>query len=162
MVRLPVGSGSLNSAAPASMHAHRSRSAAAELLVLPAASLQPSLLEVEADGDQAGSRFCACHGVAAGFISVRELTRWLRCPSLLLYSRALAPQTTSKRIADIKSARFQKNVLKRGNVPESSSKKQDKLPVSTYVIAFFVFVIIGSCKGSSFARLSRPATPSWL
>lgn len=75
-----------------------------------------------------------------------------------LFPCELAVQTTSKRIADIKSARFQKNVLKRGQVPESSQRKQDKLPVSTYVIAFFVFVIIGSCKPPP-SPLSTHATP---
>jgi len=52
--------------------------------------------------------------------------------------------TTSRRLADRKSAKFQKNVLKRGSVPESSTKKGSSYPVGPIVLGFFVFVVIGS------------------
>jgi hypothetical protein len=50
----------------------------------------------------------------------------------------------SLRLADRKSAKFQKNVLKRGSVPESSTKKGSSYPVGPIVLGFFVFVVIGS------------------
>jgi hypothetical protein len=53
-------------------------------------------------------------------------------------------QTTSKRLADRKSNKFQKNVLKRGAVPETTAKKSNPYPVGPIVLGFFVFVVIGS------------------
>eukprot|EP00249_Psilotum_nudum_P008655 c21426_g1_i1 orf=192-398(+) len=52
--------------------------------------------------------------------------------------------TTSKRLADRKSAKFQKNILKRGSVPDTAVKKGNSYPVGPIVIGFFVFVVIGS------------------
>ncbi|CAI5525588.1 unnamed protein product [Closterium sp. Naga37s-1] len=52
--------------------------------------------------------------------------------------------TTSKRVVERKSARFQGNIARRGSVPETVAKKGDKYPVSTIVIIFFVFVVVGS------------------
>lgn len=52
--------------------------------------------------------------------------------------------TTSMRIAERKSAKFQKNILKRGNVPESSTRKEPKSPVGPLVLGLFIFVVIGS------------------
>ncbi|MFS7971478.1 putative stress-associated endoplasmic reticulum protein [Helianthus anomalus] len=54
--------------------------------------------------------------------------------------------TTSKRLADRKVQRFDKNIKKRGLVPETSTKKKDSYPVGPIVLGFFVFVVIGSCK----------------
>lgn len=55
-------------------------------------------------------------------------------------------QTTSKRLADRKSAKFQKNITKRGLVPETTVKKGNDYPVGPMVLGFFIFVVIGSCK----------------
>lgn len=55
-------------------------------------------------------------------------------------------QTTSKRLADRKVAKFQKNITKRGSVPETPSKKGYEYPVGPILLGFFVFVVIGSCK----------------
>ncbi|KAI7738229.1 hypothetical protein M8C21_016758 [Ambrosia artemisiifolia] len=52
--------------------------------------------------------------------------------------------TTSKRLADRKVERFDKNIKKRGLVPETSSKKKDSYPVGPIVLGFFIFVVIGS------------------
>lgn len=58
-------------------------------------------------------------------------------------------QTTSKRLADKKVQRFQKNITKRGAVPETVSKKGEKYPVGPILLGFFVFVVVGSCKITS-------------
>ncbi|KAM0831005.1 hypothetical protein ACQ4PT_065835 [Festuca glaucescens] len=51
-----------------------------------------------------------------------------------------------KRLADRKSAKFQKNITKRGSVPETTVKKGSDYPVGPIVLGFFVFVVIGSCE----------------
>ncbi|CAM8989671.1 unnamed protein product [Rhodiola kirilowii] len=62
--------------------------------------------------------------------------------------------TTSKRLAEKKVAKFQKNITKRGTVPETSTKKGSDYPVGPIVIGFFVFVVIGS----SLFQIIRTAT----
>uniref|UniRef100_A0A0E0FCK3 Stress-associated endoplasmic reticulum protein n=1 Tax=Oryza meridionalis TaxID=40149 RepID=A0A0E0FCK3_9ORYZ len=52
--------------------------------------------------------------------------------------------TTSRRLADRKSAKFQKNITKRGSVPETTVKKGNDYPVGPMVLGFFIFVVIGS------------------
>ncbi|MCO5551326.1 hypothetical protein L7F22_004827 [Adiantum nelumboides] len=52
--------------------------------------------------------------------------------------------TTSKRLAELKSAKFQKNIHRRGAVPETNLKKSTKYPVGPVVLGLFVFVVIGS------------------
>ncbi|KAH7280697.1 hypothetical protein KP509_36G009800 [Ceratopteris richardii] len=52
--------------------------------------------------------------------------------------------TTSRRLADRKSAKFQKNIHKRGAVPETSMKKATNYPVGPVVLGLFVFVVVGS------------------
>uniref|UniRef100_A0A8I6YE96 Stress-associated endoplasmic reticulum protein n=1 Tax=Hordeum vulgare subsp. vulgare TaxID=112509 RepID=A0A8I6YE96_HORVV len=54
--------------------------------------------------------------------------------------------TTSRRLADRKSAKFQKNITKRGSVPETTVKKGNDYPVGPIVLGFFIFVVIGSLK----------------
>ncbi|KAE8768944.1 Ribosome associated membrane protein RAMP4 containing protein [Hordeum vulgare] len=54
--------------------------------------------------------------------------------------------TTSRRLADRKSAKFQKNITKRGSVPETTVKKGNDYPVGPIVLGFFIFVVIGSCE----------------
>ncbi|CAA2993854.1 stress-associated endoplasmic reticulum 2-like [Olea europaea subsp. europaea] len=54
--------------------------------------------------------------------------------------------TTSRRLADRKVEKFEKNITKRGTVPETSTKKGNNYPVGPVLIGFFVFVVIGSCK----------------
>lgn len=58
----------------------------------------------------------------------------------------LVHQTTSRRIADKKIAAFQKNIIKRGSVPETRAKKGSDYPVGPVMLGFFIFVVIGSCK----------------
>ncbi len=58
--------------------------------------------------------------------------------------KLVTKMTTSRRLADRKSAKFQKNVLKRGSVPESTFKKGSSYPVGPIVLGFFIFVVIGS------------------
>lgn len=55
-------------------------------------------------------------------------------------------QTTSRRLADRKVERFEKNILKRGAVPETTAKKGKDYPVGPILLGFFIFVVIGSCK----------------
>ncbi|KAL0925962.1 hypothetical protein M5K25_004340 [Dendrobium thyrsiflorum] len=62
--------------------------------------------------------------------------------------------TTSRRLADKKIAKFQKNITKRGSVPETTVKKGNDYPVGPIVIGFFVFVVIGS----SLFQIIRTAT----
>ncbi|XP_078178032.1 uncharacterized protein LOC144572359 [Carex rostrata] len=62
--------------------------------------------------------------------------------------------TTSKRLADKKVTKFQKNITKRGAVPETTVKKGSDYPVGPIVIGFFVFVVIGS----SLFQIIRTAT----
>uniref|UniRef100_A0A453B7N5 Stress-associated endoplasmic reticulum protein n=1 Tax=Aegilops tauschii subsp. strangulata TaxID=200361 RepID=A0A453B7N5_AEGTS len=51
--------------------------------------------------------------------------------------------TTSRRVADRKIAVFEKNITKRGSVPETVKKGND-YPVGPIVLGFFVFVVVGS------------------
>ncbi|XP_051122619.1 uncharacterized protein LOC127245659 [Andrographis paniculata] len=62
--------------------------------------------------------------------------------------------TTSRRLADRKIEKFQKNITKRGAVPETSTKKGSNLPVGPVLIGFFIFVVIGS----SLFQIIRTAT----
>ncbi|KAJ3703424.1 hypothetical protein LUZ61_007129 [Rhynchospora tenuis] len=64
------------------------------------------------------------------------------------------PMTTSRRLADKKVAKFQKNITKRGFVPETTVKKGNDYPVGPIVLGFFVFVVIGS----SLFQIIRTAT----
>jgi hypothetical protein len=43
-----------------------------------------------------------------------------------------------------KSEAYNKNVEKRGNVPSSLVKKEDKFPVGPVLLGFFLFVVVGS------------------
>uniref|UniRef100_A0A0D9X0U1 Stress-associated endoplasmic reticulum protein n=1 Tax=Leersia perrieri TaxID=77586 RepID=A0A0D9X0U1_9ORYZ len=52
-------------------------------------------------------------------------------------------QTTSRRLSARKVARFEKNITKRGSVPETV-KKGNGYPVGPIVLGFFVFVVVGS------------------
>ncbi|XP_061344390.1 uncharacterized protein LOC133290321 [Gastrolobium bilobum] len=58
--------------------------------------------------------------------------------------------TTSRRLADRKVARFQRNIAKRG----SENKKGNAYPVGPIVLGFFVFVVVGS----SLFQIIRTAT----
>lgn len=44
----------------------------------------------------------------------------------------------------MKSDAYNKNIEKRGNVPSSLSKKEDKFPVGPVLLGFFLFVVVGS------------------
>ncbi|KAA3463259.1 stress-associated endoplasmic reticulum protein 2-like [Gossypium australe] len=56
----------------------------------------------------------------------------------------LAALTTSRRLAERKVEKFQKNITKRGVVSETSTKKGKDYPVGPVLLGFFVFVVIGS------------------
>jgi hypothetical protein len=56
----------------------------------------------------------------------------------------LSQQTTSRRLADRKTAKFQKNITKRGSVPETTIKKGNDYPLGPVVLGFFIFVVNGS------------------
>ncbi|XP_059629229.1 uncharacterized protein LOC132271773 [Cornus florida] len=62
--------------------------------------------------------------------------------------------TTSRRLADRKVERFEKNIKKRGAVPETTTKKGNSYPVGPLVLGFFMFVVIGS----SLFQIIRTAT----
>ncbi|KAF8684851.1 hypothetical protein HU200_044131 [Digitaria exilis] len=70
---------------------------------------------------------------------------------LLLYG-----QTTSRRLADRKTAKFQKNITRRGSVPETTIKKGNDYPVGPVVLGFFIFVVIGSCMPSNLFKIFLP------
>ncbi|KAF0924733.1 hypothetical protein E2562_014536 [Oryza meyeriana var. granulata] len=84
----------------------------------------------------------------------------LRCLSSLSPARSPearprdAEMTTSRRLADRKTAKFQKNITKRGSVPETTVKKGNDYPVGPLVLGFFIFVVIGS----SLFQIIRMAT----
>ncbi|KAH0991935.1 hypothetical protein GBA52_003418 [Prunus armeniaca] len=62
--------------------------------------------------------------------------------------------TTSRRLADRKVEKFEKNITKRGAVPETTAKKGKDYPVGPILLGFFVFVVIGS----SLFQIIRTAT----
>ena len=62
--------------------------------------------------------------------------------------------TTSKRLAVRKVDKFEKNITKRGAVPETTTKKGKDYPVGPILLGFFVFVVIGS----SLFQIIRTAT----
>ncbi|KAH1236699.1 Stress-associated endoplasmic reticulum protein 2 [Glycine soja] len=53
-------------------------------------------------------------------------------------------ETTSRRLADRKVEKFEKNITKRGFVPDTTTKKGKDYPVGPVLLGFFVFVVIGS------------------
>ncbi|RZB64167.1 hypothetical protein D0Y65_040635, partial [Glycine soja] len=63
--------------------------------------------------------------------------------------------TTSKRLADRKIARFEKNISKKSS---ENSKKGYAYPVGPIVLGFFVFVVVGSCVFFSLFQIIRTAT----
>ncbi|KAK8655590.1 hypothetical protein V6N13_108164 [Hibiscus sabdariffa] len=62
--------------------------------------------------------------------------------------------TTSRRLAEKKVEKFQKNITKRGAVPETTIKKGNDYPVGPVLLGFFIFVVIGS----SLFQIIRTAT----
>ncbi|CAI0381261.1 unnamed protein product [Linum tenue] len=60
-------------------------------------------------------------------------------------------QTTSKRLADRKISKFDKNILKRGAVPETTAKKGKDYPVGPFLLGFFIFVIIRTATSGGMA-----------
>ncbi|XP_047308487.1 stress-associated endoplasmic reticulum protein 2-like [Impatiens glandulifera] len=62
--------------------------------------------------------------------------------------------TTSRRLADRKVEKFDKNIKRRGAVPETTAKKGNSYPVGPVVLGFFIFVVIGS----SLFQIIRTAT----
>ncbi|KAL0540091.1 hypothetical protein IC582_024320 [Cucumis melo] len=51
-----------------------------------------------------------------------------------------------RHLADRKVETFEKNILKRGAVLETATKKGKDYPVGPILLGFFVFVVIGSCE----------------
>ncbi|KAG6783117.1 uncharacterized protein [Populus alba] len=62
--------------------------------------------------------------------------------------------TTSRRLAERKVSRFDKNISRRGAVPETTTKKGKDYPVGPLLLGFFIFVVIGS----SLFQIIRTAT----
>ncbi|KAG6592968.1 Stress-associated endoplasmic reticulum protein 2, partial [Cucurbita argyrosperma subsp. argyrosperma] len=62
--------------------------------------------------------------------------------------------TTSRRLADRKVGKFDRNITKRGAVPETTVKKGKDYPVGPLLLGFFIFVVIGS----SLFQIIRTAT----
>ncbi|KAL3649902.1 hypothetical protein CASFOL_006305 [Castilleja foliolosa] len=62
--------------------------------------------------------------------------------------------TTSRRLAGRKVEKFEKNITRRGAVPETSTKKGNNLAAGPILLGFFVFVVIGS----SLFQIIRTAT----
>ncbi|RLM78431.1 hypothetical protein C2845_PM12G22450 [Panicum miliaceum] len=60
------------------------------------------------------------------------------------HARASVEKTTSRRLADRKTAKFQKNITRRGSVPETTIKKGNDYPLGPVVLGFFIFVVNGS------------------
>ncbi|MBA0586153.1 hypothetical protein Gorai_016903, partial [Gossypium raimondii] len=86
----------------------------------------------------------------------RELARSCNFPAFSLFnllrlSDLSVIMTTSRRLAERKVEKFQKNITKRGAVPETTTKKGKDYPVGPVLLGFFIFVVIGSCKDSFFA-----------
>ncbi|KAF4390489.1 hypothetical protein F8388_005986 [Cannabis sativa] len=52
--------------------------------------------------------------------------------------------TTSRRLSDRKVEKFDKNITRRGSVPETTAKKGKDYPVGPILLGFFIFVVIGS------------------
>ncbi|KAG4999821.1 Stress-associated endoplasmic reticulum protein 2 [Glycine soja] len=69
-------------------------------------------------------------------------------------SNCAFPVTTSRRLADRKVEKFEKNITKRGFVPDTTTKKGKDYPVGPVLLGFFVFVVIGS----SLFQIIRTAT----
>ncbi|CAK7336154.1 unnamed protein product [Dovyalis caffra] len=67
--------------------------------------------------------------------------------------------TTSRRLADRKVDRFDKNITKRGAVPETSTKKGKDYPVGPVLLGFFVFVVIGSFINEVFFVVCNSSIP---
>ena len=44
----------------------------------------------------------------------------------------------------LKNEAYNKNIDKRGAVPASLTKKEDKFPVGPILLGFFLFVVVGS------------------
>ncbi|PON90261.1 Stress-associated endoplasmic reticulum protein, partial [Trema orientale] len=89
-----------------------------------------------------------------GFLVSEPIQKRSLLSVFLLQSPNFANMTTSKRLAEKKVAKFQKNITKRGAVPESSSKKGYEYPVGPILLGFFIFVVIGS----SLFQIIRTAT----
>ena len=55
----------------------------------------------------------------------------------------------------LKSATFEKNVNKRGKVPESLVKQKSALAVGPWTLGLFVFLVIGSAVLQTFATSQK-------
>ncbi|KMZ61403.1 Ribosome associated membrane protein 4 [Zostera marina] len=66
--------------------------------------------------------------------------------------------TTSRRFADWKINKFQKNITKRGCLPATTVKKGKENRAGPIVIGFFVFVVVGS----AIFQIIRTATSSGM
>ncbi|TYG80022.1 hypothetical protein ES288_D02G183700v1 [Gossypium darwinii] len=89
----------------------------------------------------------------------RELARSCNFPAFSLFnllrlSDLSVIMTTSRRLAERKVEKFQKNITKRGAVPETTTKKGKDYPVGPVLLGFFIFVVIGS----SLFQIIRTAT----
>ncbi|XP_039059836.1 uncharacterized protein LOC120203715 [Hibiscus syriacus] len=86
--------------------------------------------------------------------TVPEIFLHFLCRSRLRLPDLAVTMTTSRRLAERKVEKFQKNITKRGAVPETTTKKGNDYPVGPVLLGFFVFVVIGS----SLFQIIRTAT----
>ncbi|KAL4562530.1 hypothetical protein LXL04_034737 [Taraxacum kok-saghyz] len=89
--------------------------------------------------------FLAAIAAAVGVVLVSAWFGWSSCR---------IGCTTSKRLAEKKVAKFEKNITKRGLGPVASKKIKTEL----YVLAFFIVVVVGSyCYTTARLRLTKTA-----
>ncbi|CAI0374343.1 unnamed protein product [Linum tenue] len=89
----------------------------------------------------------------AGFAHWRFILRMRR------HLKLIFDETTSKRVAERKNERFQRNITKRGSVSGSSWKKIFDYPVGPIVLGFIVFVVVGSYNQDSNFRWNSVSKP---
>ncbi|KAF6157095.1 hypothetical protein GIB67_041556 [Kingdonia uniflora] len=89
--------------------------------------MQGSVLERENDGQRSEAR-CGSREEGGGWVGGKRSV----CKAMKLVmdeESEIGRETTSKHLADRKVERFQKNVAKRGAVPETTTKKGTDYPV---------------------------------
>ncbi|XVE92111.1 hypothetical protein REPUB_Repub01dG0069000 [Reevesia pubescens] len=97
--------------------------------------------------------------MALRFSREKERRIRLKFPTLSRFNGLRLPDlfvimTTSRRLAERKVEKFEKNITKRGAVPETTTKKGKDYPVGPVLLGFFIFVVIGS----SLFQIIRTAT----
>ncbi|KAI5654937.1 hypothetical protein M9H77_32124 [Catharanthus roseus] len=66
-------------------------------------------------------------------------SKFLGLRSMSILSDVIKPKTTSRRLADRKIEKFEKNITKQGSIPETTAKKAINYPVGPILLGFFLF-----------------------